>query len=133
RPHAVLQRVHCQRLHGRDRERASAGVARRPSTQQYPPPQQPQRYAPEPQRPAREPRPPRQRSANPMKIPGLGCLKGCLFTIVILVVASWLVWELTPLHTWVGQGRSYWHEVSHWAGQVSRWVKDLGGSSSGGH
>ncbi|MFI9251357.1 serine/threonine-protein kinase [Streptomyces sp. NPDC053069] len=101
--------------------------------QQYaPPPQQPQRYAPpapEPQRPAREPRAPRQRSANPMKIPGLGCLKGCLFTIVILVVASWLIYELTPLHTWVGQGRSYWHELTHWIGQAGRWVKDLGGSS----
>ncbi|CAL2058524.1 Serine/threonine-protein kinase PkaA [Streptomyces murinus] len=93
--------------------------------QQYAPPQQPQ----QPQRPAREPRAPRQRSANPMKIPGLGCLKGCLFTIVILVVASWLIWELTPLHTWVGQGRGYWHELSHWAGQVSGWVKDLGGNN----
>ncbi|MGW7528580.1 serine/threonine-protein kinase [Streptomyces sp. NPDC054783] len=103
--------------------------------QQYAPPQQPQRYAPpapEPQRPAREPRAPRQRSANPMKIPGLGCLKGCLFTIVILVVASWLIYELTPLHTWIGQGRSYWHEVSHWAGQVSKWAKRLGGSSGSG-
>ncbi|MGV9355213.1 serine/threonine-protein kinase [Streptomyces misionensis] len=103
----------------------------------HPPQQQPRQYAPqprqyappEPQRPAREPRPPRQRSANPMKIPGLGCLKGCLFTIVILVVASWLIWELTPLHTWVGQGRGYWHEVTHWAGQVSGWVKDLGGGN----
>lgn len=94
--------------------------------------QQPQRYAPpapEPQRPAREPREPRRRSANPMKIPGLGCLKGCLFTIVILVVASWLIYELTPVHTWIGQGRSYWHEVTHWVGQVNRWAKDLGGSS----
>ncbi|MEV6051057.1 protein kinase [Streptomyces sp. NPDC052107] len=104
--------------------------------QQYAPQQQPQRYAPsapEPQRPAREPRAPRQRSANPMKIPGLGCLKGCLFTIVILVVASWLIYELTPVHTWIGQGRSYWHEVSHWAGQVSKWMKQLGGSSGSGN
>ncbi|MQY32103.1 Serine/threonine-protein kinase PknD [Streptomyces sp. RB17] len=112
------------------------GYAPQQQPQQYAPPQAPQRYAPpapEPQRPAREPRAPRQRSANPMKIPGLGCLKGCLFTIVILVVASWLIYELTPLHTWIGQGRSYWHEVSHWAGQVSKWVKDLGGSSGGGN
>ncbi|MEU4925859.1 serine/threonine-protein kinase [Streptomyces yokosukanensis] len=102
----------------------------------YAPPQQPQQYAPpapEPQRPAREPRAPRQRSANPMKIPGLGCLKGCLFTIVILVVASWLIYELTPLHTWIGQGRSYWHEVTHWIHQTGKWVKDLGGSSGGGN
>ncbi|MEV0476587.1 serine/threonine protein kinase, partial [Streptomyces prunicolor] len=83
--------------------------------------QQPQR----PPEPAREPRQPRQRSANPMKIPGLGCLKGCLFTIVLLFVAGWLVWELTPLQDWIGTGRSYWHEISHVAGQISGWVKDL--------
>ncbi|KOV59321.1 serine/threonine protein kinase [Streptomyces sp. MMG1121] len=116
------------------------GYAPQQQPQQYAPPQQPQqRYAPpapEPQRPVREPREPRaprQRSANPMKIPGLGCLKGCLFTIVILVVASWLIYELTPLHTWVGQGRGYWHEVTHWTRQVGSWVKDLGGSSGGGN
>ncbi|MEU9479739.1 protein kinase [Streptomyces sp. NPDC048191] len=106
------------------------GYAPQQQPQQYAPPQ---RYAPEPQRPAREPRAPRQRSANPMKIPGLGCLKGCLFTIVILVVASWLIYELTPVHTWIGQGRGYWHEVSHWTHQVGRWIKDLGGSSGGGN
>ncbi|MGV4986158.1 serine/threonine-protein kinase [Streptomyces sp. NRAIS4] len=105
------------------------GYAPQQQPQQYAPPQAPQR----PTREAREPRAPRQRSANPMKIPGLGCLKGCLFTIVILVVASWLIYELTPLHTWVGQGRGYWHEVSHWAGRVSKWVKDLGGSSGSGN
>jgi serine/threonine-protein kinase len=98
----------------------------------HPQQQQPQQYAPpsrqQPQRPpepAREPRQPRQRSANPMKIPGLGCLKGCLFTIVLLFVAGWLVWELTPLQDWIGTGRSYWHEISHVAGQISGWVKDL--------
>ncbi|MEU0006972.1 serine/threonine-protein kinase [Streptomyces sp. NPDC006314] len=104
--------------------------------QQYNPPPQPQRYAPpapQPQRPAREPRAPRQRSANPMKIPGLGCLKGCLFTIVILVVAGWLIWELTPLHTWVGQGKGYWHQLTDWVGTVGHWVKDLGGSSGNGN
>ncbi|WP_129308851.1 serine/threonine-protein kinase [Streptomyces sp. L2] len=100
--------------------------------QQYAPQQQPQRYAPpapEPQRPMREPRAPRQRSANPMKIPGLGCLKGCLFTIVILIVASWLIWELTPLHTWVGEGRGYWHEVRNLVHTVSGWVKDIGSAT----
>lgn len=109
------------------------GYGYAPEPQQYAPPRRPQRYAPpapEPQRPAREPR---QRSANPMKIPGLGCLKGCLFTIVILVVASWLIYELTPVHTWIGQGRGYWHEVSHWVGRASKWIKDLGGSSGGGN
>nr|WP_239072619.1 serine/threonine-protein kinase [Streptomyces bauhiniae] len=102
-----------------------------PQPEQYSPPPQPQRYAPEPQRPAREPRPPRQRSANPMKIPGLGCLKGCLFTIVILVVASWLIWELTPLHTWVGQGKGYWDQLSDWAGSVADWFKNLDSSTGG--
>ncbi|MFF8651636.1 serine/threonine-protein kinase [Streptomyces griseoluteus] len=102
-----------------------------PQPQQYSPPPQPQRYAPEPQRPAREPRPPRQRGANPMKIPGLGCLKGCLFTIVILVVASWLIWELTPLHTWVGQGKGYWDQLSDWAGSVADWFRSLNSSSGG--
>ncbi|MEU6385520.1 serine/threonine-protein kinase [Streptomyces bauhiniae] len=102
-----------------------------PQPQQYSPPPEPQRYAPEPQRPAREPRPPRQRSANPMKIPGLGCLKGCLFTIVILVVASWLIWELTPLHTWVGQGKGYWDQLSDWAGTVADWFKNLDSASGG--
>ncbi|MCS0602559.1 serine/threonine protein kinase [Streptomyces sp. LP11] len=100
--------------------------------QRYAPPQPPQRYAPpapEPQRPAPEPRAPRQRGANPMKIPGLGCLKGCLFTIVILVVASWLVWELTPLHSWIGQGRGYWDQMSDWIGKAVGWVRDLGSSA----
>ncbi|MFH8450281.1 serine/threonine-protein kinase [Streptomyces fungicidicus] len=103
--------------------------------QQYapPPPQrpqqpQPQRYAPEPQRPAREPRPPRQRSANPMRIPGLGCLKGCLFTLVILFVAGWLIWELSPLQDWIGTGKGYWEQLSDWFGSVTGWIEDLGGA-----
>ncbi|WP_030750202.1 serine/threonine-protein kinase [Streptomyces sp. NRRL S-31] len=98
---------------------------------------QPQQYAPpappEPRRPAREPREPRRRGANPMKIPGLGCLKGCLFTIVILVVASWLIWELTPLQDWIGTGKGYWDQLSDWAGTVGGWIKDLGGSSGSGN
>lgn len=94
---------------------------------------QPQQYAPpapaEPRRPAREPREPRQRSANPMKIPGLGCLKGCLFTIVILFVAGWLIWELSPLQHWIGTGRGYFQELKHWFTTVTGWVKDLGNSA----
>ncbi|MFF9122904.1 protein kinase [Streptomyces sp. NPDC014889] len=109
------------------------GYQQQQQPQRYAP--QPQRYAPpaqpEPRRPVREPRPPRQRSANPMKIPGLGCLKGCLFTIIILVVAGWLVWELTPLHTWVGNGESYWKQLSSWADTVGGWIKDLGGGGGG--
>ncbi|MFF4588913.1 serine/threonine-protein kinase [Streptomyces sp. NPDC001388] len=109
--------------------------------QQYAPPQpqrqQPQRHQPQPQRPApeprqpREPREPRQRSANPMKIPGLGCLKGCLFTIVIFFVAGWLIWEFSPLQSWIGTGRSWWGELSHWFREFTSWVGDLASAVDG--
>nr|WP_237551570.1 serine/threonine-protein kinase [Streptomyces sp. SID8367] len=92
------------------------------------PRQQPQQYAP-PQPPpqqARPPREPRQRSANPMKIPGLGCLKGCLFMIVILFVVSWLVWEFTPLQDWIGTGKGYWDQLSTWFDDITGWIGDLG-------
>ncbi|MCH0542785.1 serine/threonine protein kinase [Streptomyces sp. MUM 203J] len=108
--------------------------------QQYappPPPQpqprqryQPQPQAPQPQAPApREPRPPREprrRSANPMRIPGLGCLKGCLFTILLFVVAGWLIWELTPLQDWVAQGKGYWEAIGDAISTVSDWIGELG-------
>ncbi len=91
-----------------------------PQRRQEPPPQ---RY--EPQRPpAPEPRPrrePRQRSANPMRIPGLGCLKGCLFTLLILFVASWLIWELTPLQEWIGTTKGYFDQI----GDAFRTVEDF--------
>ncbi|WP_326667844.1 serine/threonine-protein kinase [Streptomyces canus] len=106
------------------------GRRQQPQPQQYAPQQQPQRYAPPPQ-PEREPRQPRQRSANPMKIPGLGCLKGCLFTIVILFVASWLIWELSPLQDWIGTGKGYWQQLGDMIDTVSGWIGDLGGKSSG--
>ncbi|MFD5078471.1 serine/threonine-protein kinase [Streptomyces sp. NPDC058371] len=96
------------------------------------PQQQPQRYAPapqQPQQPARQAREPRQRSANPMKIPGLGCLKGCLFTIVILFVAAWLVWELSPLQDWIGSTKSFWGQLNSWYHTVSGWIGDLNGKS----
>ncbi|MEU6813007.1 protein kinase [Streptomyces sp. NPDC046831] len=134
--------------------RSGYGHPQQQQPQQYAPPQhqrppryatpqpqptqapQPQRYAPpapaEPRRPAREPRPPRQRSANPMKIPGLGCLKGCLFTIVVLFVAGWLIWELSPLQDWIGTGRTFWGQLSDWFGQVTDWIGKLGGDSGGG-
>ncbi|WP_406106225.1 protein kinase [Streptomyces sp. NBC_01003] len=103
--------------------------APQPQQQQYAPPQQPRQ--PQPQAPQREPRQPRQRSANRMKIPGLGCLKGCLFMIVMLFVVSWLVWEFTPLQDWIGTGKSYWGQLSSWYHTVSDWVGDLGGGGSG--
>ncbi|AZM53558.1 serine/threonine protein kinase [Streptomyces sp. WAC 01529] len=108
-----------------------------PAPQQHQPQHQPQRYAAPPQppapqqpapRPAREPRQPRQRSANPMKIPGLGCLKGCLFTILILFVASWLVWEFSPLQDWIGTTKGYWEQLTDWYDTVSGWVGKLGGN-----
>ncbi|MDQ0813112.1 serine/threonine-protein kinase [Streptomyces sp. B3I7] len=122
---------------GQQRYAPQRGAQRRretPQPQQYAPApeHQPQRYAPapQPQRPApapeREPRAPRQRGANPMKIPGLGCLKGCLFTLVILFVASWLVWELSPLQDWIGTGRGYWGEISHWFSKVGDLARKLG-------
>ncbi|MER6137428.1 protein kinase [Streptomyces sp. NPDC001815] len=98
-----------------------------PQQQRYAPaPQQPQQPAP---RPPREPRPPRQRGGSPMRIPGLGCLKGCLFSIVILFVAGWLVWELSPLQEWIGTTKGYWAQLSDWFGTVSGWVEKLGGGS----
>ncbi|MFD3786338.1 protein kinase [Streptomyces cyaneofuscatus] len=107
-----------------------------PQRQQYAPPQpqqpqQPQQPAP---RPPREPRPPRQRSSSPMRIPGLGCLKGCLFTIVLLVIAGWLIWELTPLQDWVAQGKGYWEAIGDAIGKVTDWVSQIGEASgeSGG-
>ncbi|PZG77177.1 serine/threonine protein kinase [Streptomyces sp. NTH33] len=66
-----------------------------------------------------------------LAVAGLGCLKGCLFTIVILFVAGWLVWELTPLQGWIGTGKGYWEQLSDWTQEVSKWVKDLGGGSGG--
>jgi serine/threonine-protein kinase len=115
-----------------------------PQHQQYAPqpqrPQPPQRYAPppppaqpqqpqQPQRPQREPRQPRQRSANRMRIPGLGCLKGCLFTIVILFVAGWLIWELSPLQDWIGTGKGYWDQLTDWFTTVTGWLEKLGSGS----
>ncbi|MEV8600164.1 serine/threonine-protein kinase [Streptomyces griseoviridis] len=106
--------------------------------QQYAPPRQepqPQRYTPPPtpRQPAREPREPRQRSANPMKIPGLGCLKGCLFTLVILFVAGWLVWELSPLQEWIGTGKGYWEQLSDWFTTVTGWIGDLSNGNTPGN
>ncbi|MEU2874508.1 serine/threonine-protein kinase [Streptomyces olivoreticuli] len=92
---------------------------------------QPQRYAPEPPPARREPRPPRQRSANPMRIPGLGCLKGCLFMIVVLIIGSWLVWEFTPLKDWVADGKSFWDAAWGWIVDIKDWVSNLGSSSNG--
>ncbi|MGP4001863.1 serine/threonine-protein kinase [Streptomyces sp. 8N706] len=94
---------------------------------------QPQRYTPRPPAPEPARREPR-RSANRMRIPGLGCLKGCLFTIVILIVASWLIWELSPLKDWIADGKDFWDATTDWISGVRDWVEQLGdktGSGSG--
>ncbi|MEU1278275.1 serine/threonine-protein kinase [Streptomyces sp. NPDC005805] len=109
---------------------------RQPQRRQQPPPPQPQPYAPapqpynppqQPQPPApRPPREPRRRSANPVRIPGLGCLKGCLVMIVLFVIGGWLIWELTPLQGWIAEGKSYWDAIGDGIGKVSDWFSQLG-------
>ncbi|MFZ3497952.1 protein kinase domain-containing protein [Streptomyces sp. 5.8] len=101
--------------------------------QPQPPPQQqpPQGPPPRQQPPQREPREPRRRSANPVKIPGLGCLKGCLVMILVFFVAGWLVWELTPLQEWIGTGRGWWDQVWTWGSDAVDWVTELGNSTGG--
>ncbi|MFJ5591540.1 serine/threonine-protein kinase [Streptomyces noursei] len=97
-----------------------------PQRRQEPPPQ---RYEPPPP-PAREPRPPReprQRSANPMRIPGLGCLKGCLFTLLLLFVAAWLVWEFTPLQEWIGTTKGFFQQIGDVFTSVKDFVQKVGG------
>ncbi|MFF8840611.1 serine/threonine-protein kinase [Streptomyces sp. NPDC015130] len=101
-----------------------------PPQQQYTPPQPPPQ-APAP-RPPREPRPPRQRGANPMRIPGLGCLKGCLFTIVLFVVAGWLIWELTPLQGWIAEGKGYWEAIGDGISKVTDWISTIGEATGSG-
>ncbi|MEV6398319.1 protein kinase [Streptomyces sp. NPDC051907] len=106
-----------------------------PQQQQYAPQQQqyaPQPYAPPQQPPPQQPAPrqPRQRSGSPMRIPGLGCLKGCLFSVLLLVVAGWLIWELTPLQGWIAEGKSYWDAIGDGISKVTDWVSDLGGSDT---
>ncbi|MER7465536.1 protein kinase [Streptomyces sp. NPDC097981] len=107
-----------------------------PQYQQQPqrqaPPQQPPQGPPPQQRAPREPREPRRRSANPIKIPGLGCLKGCLVMILLFVVAGWLVWELTPLQEWIGTGKGWFDQLWTWGSDIVDWVGAIGDSTGGG-
>jgi serine/threonine-protein kinase len=87
---------------------------------------QPQRYAaPPPQQPPAAPRE-RRRSANPVRIPGLGCLKGCLIVIVVFFVAGWMVWELSPLQEWIGTTKGWWEQLTTWMGDISDWFTSIG-------
>ncbi|WP_049580624.1 serine/threonine-protein kinase [Streptomyces sp. SBT349] len=87
-----------------------------------PPYQEPQpRRGAEPRQDRREPRQ-RSRSANPMRIPGLGCLKGCLFMALILVVICFLVWNFTPLQEWIADGKSFWEATKDWFDDVREWM-----------
>ncbi|AEW94359.1 MULTISPECIES: serine/threonine-protein kinase [Streptomycetaceae] len=120
----------------------AAGYGARPA----PPP--PQRYEPEPPRyqpsrrpepepaprreppPRREPAPRREpRPRSRMRIPGAGCLKGCLFTIVVLVVVAVLVWNFTPLPEWVAKGRSLWETASSLVSTAWHWVSTIGSAA----
>ncbi|MDX3629796.1 protein kinase [Streptomyces europaeiscabiei] len=98
---------------------------RQPQPQRHAPAPQPQQPAPRPQREPRPPREPRRRSANPMRIPGLGCLKGCFFMIVLFFVGGWLIWEFTPLQGWIGTGQSWWGQLTDWAGEAAKWFREL--------
>ncbi|WP_078592038.1 serine/threonine-protein kinase [Streptomyces megasporus] len=107
----------------------------RPQPQPYAPPTparrpepQPQRHEPRPPTPRRAPREPRQRSANPMRIPGLGCLKGCLFMVLIIVLICVLVWNFTPLPEWWDQGRQFWEDTKNWFGDAWTWLEELVGA-----
>ncbi|MEV6245344.1 serine/threonine-protein kinase [Streptomyces sp. NPDC051742] len=102
-----------------------------PAPQQYAPPQQ-QYQPPQPPPQAPAPRPPRQRSANPVRIPGLGCLKGCLVMIILFVVAGWLVWELTPLQDWIAEGKSYWEAIGDGISTVTDWISTIGEATDTG-
>ncbi|GAA2462443.1 serine/threonine-protein kinase [Streptomyces macrosporus] len=93
---------------------------------------QPQRYEPpRPPAPQRAPRQPRQRSSSPLRIPGLGCLKGCLSMVLIVVLICVLVWNFTPLPEWWDQGRQFWEDTKTWFGDAWAWLEDLVGAGQG--
>jgi serine/threonine protein kinase, bacterial len=92
-----------------------------------PPPAAPRRPEPAPPepRPRREPRP-RSRT----RIPGMGCLKGCLTVVVILVVIAWLAWTFTPLQDWIADGKSFWQASHDWIEEAWKWLGKIPEKSS---
>jgi serine/threonine-protein kinase len=106
-----------------------------PPQQQQPRYQQPQPQRYEPQRPPPEQAPrrePRQRSANPVKIPGLGCLKGCMTVILVLVVIFLLAWYVGPLQDWFNTGKGLWDSVTGWINSAWDWVSQINNATNGG-
>ncbi|MFI0720112.1 serine/threonine-protein kinase [Streptomyces sp. NPDC021224] len=96
--------------------------------------QQPQRYEPpQQQRPQAPEREPRRRGANPVKIPGLGCLKGCLVVILVLVALFVLVWYTTPLPDWFNTTRNLWDASSDWLKSAWHTISSITGDSGGGN
>jgi serine/threonine-protein kinase len=95
--------------------------------QRYEPQRPPAPQAPEPSR-GRESR----RSANPVKIPGLGCLKGCLTVILVVIVVFVIVWYTTPLPDWVNSTRNLWDATSSWVNTAWDKISAITGDSGGG-
>jgi serine/threonine-protein kinase len=93
---------------------------------------QPQRYAEPAHRGDREPAPRREpRPRSRTRIPGAGCLKGCLFTILIIVVIFILVWNFTPVPQWIADGKTWWQATSDWISSAWHWISSIGAASSG--
>ncbi|MGK4581085.1 protein kinase domain-containing protein [Kitasatospora sp. HPMI-4] len=86
-----------------------------PPRRAEPPAPRPREPEPREREPRRESREPRRRSPNRMYIPGLGCLKGCLMVLLILVVAGVALWNFTPLP-------HYWDTVHGWYETVAGWI-----------
>ncbi|MEU9580949.1 serine/threonine-protein kinase [Streptomyces chilikensis] len=103
-------------------QRPAPRPVQRPVQRSVQPP--PQHYAP-PQPPPAAPRE-RRRSANPVRIPGLGCLKGCLIVVLVFFVAGWMVWELSPLQEWIGTTKGWWEQLTTWIGDISDWITSIG-------
>ena len=49
---------------------------------------------------------------------------------MLLFVAGWLIWELTPLQDWVAQGKSYWQAIGDGISAATDWLSKLGGSGA---
>jgi serine/threonine-protein kinase len=132
-------------LRHRPRRPAPAPAPAAPGQQPYGGPLQPQpqprpRYEPQPapyeprRRPEREPTPSRERrQRSPMRIPGLGCLKGCLSMIFILVVISVLVWNFTPVPHWIARGENWYEATSSWIKSAYHWVTTIGNVTKSAH